>query len=295
MALNKLQFKQWCAALAGNESEPRPLGSGTFANAPLIMGVLNITPDSFSDGGAYLKPDKAMVAVRHMIAMGADLIDIGGESSRPGADFVSLDEELARVMPIIEGIRRESDICLSIDTTKAAVMREALSAGVGLVNDISALADPEAVSIVRQFQANLCLMHCQGSPKTMQTSPSYPRGVVEEINDFFAERIAYCVAEGVSRDCLILDPGFGFGKTVVHNLQIIKAFKQFQQHQLPLLLGVSRKSTLGAVLNAPVADRLSAGLTLSVMAGMQGLAMIRTHDVKETKQAMMMMAAVKEV
>lgn len=259
---------------------------------PLIMGIINVTPDSFSDAGNHLQLDAARDQARSMIDAGADLLDIGGESSRPFAEPVTVQEELARVIPLIKHIRSESDICISIDTTKSDVMRAAVHAGAGLINDITALNNKESLLAARELQVPVCLMHMQGTPNSMQVHPEYPRGVIREINDFFSKRIEQCLATGLSREHLILDPGFGFGKSVNHNLQIIKYFEQFKCHHLPVMLGVSRKNTLGVVLNKAVNERLMAGIALTTMAALHGAAIIRTHDVEETKQAVLMTQAV---
>lgn len=259
---------------------------------PLIMGIINVTPDSFSDAGNYLQLDAALEHARSMIHAGADILDIGGESSRPFANPVTVQEELARVIPLIKHIRSESDICISVDTTKSDVMRAAVHVGAGLINDITALTNKESLLAARELQVPVCLMHMQGTPHSMQVRPEYPRGVINEINDFFSNRIEQCLATGLPREHLILDPGFGFGKSVIHNLQIIKYFEQFKCHRLPVMLGVSRKNTLGVVLNKAVNERLIAGIALTTIAALHGAAIIRTHDVEETKQAVLMTQAV---
>ena len=260
---------------------------------PLVMGIINVTPDSFSDGNTCFQLEQAIAHARLLIAQGADILDIGGESSRPGAHPVSAAEELRRVLPLIQHLSDEYDICLSIDSTKAVVMRAAVEAGVGMVNDVSACADPDTVTLLSETQLPLCLMHSKGNPLTMQQNPFYDKSVVEEINDFFQQRISRCLEAGLLSENLILDPGFGFGKTVTHNLLMIKQFQQFTCHQLPVMLGVSRKSTLGAITGAAVTERLAGGLAASVMAMMQGAAIIRTHDVAETKQALQVAQAIR--
>ncbi|MDA9272164.1 dihydropteroate synthase [bacterium] len=256
------------------------------------MGVLNVTSDSFSDGGLYLDHDKAYERAQHLIEQGADLIDIGGESVQPGAKSISIDEELSRVIPVIERIRSTSDICISIDTCKALVMQEALSAGANLINDIHALTGDGALSVAAHFDVPVCLMHMQGEPASMQVNPHYTEDVVDVINTFFQERITACIQAGIARERIILDPGFGFGKSVQHNLILMNRLSAFQQHNLPVLIGVSRKSTIGAILKKTVSERLSGGLALAVFAALQGVAMIRTHDVDETNQALQMIDAV---
>ena len=256
------------------------------------MGVLNITPDSFSDGGRYSSTDTAFAHAQAMIAAGADIIDIGGESSRPGAAKVSTGDELTRVLPVIQQIRAHSDIMISIDTWKPSVMREAVSSGASMINDIKALQSDGAIDVAVESGVPICLMHMQGQPETMQQAPHYPKGILAELQAFFAARLAACDAAGIARDRLIIDPGFGFGKTVEHNLAFLKSIKRLQRLEQPILLGVSRKSTLGHVLDADVDDRLSGGLSAAVYAVLNGVGIIRTHDVKETKQAFMMLEAI---
>ncbi len=281
--MNTEQIKQWCKTYnAENLSKP------------LIMGVLNVTPDSFSDGGKYFTHEKAMIKAQQMIEAGADMIDIGGESSKPGAATVSCEEELTRVIPIIKEIRKESDICLSIDTTKAQVMHEAVAAGASMINDISGFRSNESLALAVKLDVPLCIMHMQGNPETMQNKPFYSQNLIEELNQFFKQRIATLIAAGIKRQNLIIDPGFGFGKTVEHNMELVNRIAEFKRHDLPLMLGVSRKCSLGLILNAPVNRRLSGGLAIAVFAALQGVAIIRTHDVEETNQAFIMLQAIKE-
>ncbi|WP_028389120.1 dihydropteroate synthase [Legionella fairfieldensis] len=286
--MNTEQFKQWCEFYSHFPLKAHQQQS------PLIMGILNVTPDSFSDGGYYYEKSHALVQARKMIAAGADIIDIGGESSRPGATRVNEAEELERVVPVIEQLRAESDICISIDTTKPQVMSEAVYAGAAMINDITALRNEEALVTAAELDVPVCLMHMQGEPQTMQKEPQYAQGVIHEVNRFFTQRIQICLAAGIKPHHIILDPGFGFGKMPVHNLQIVGQFTSFQQHQLPLMLGVSRKSTLGMILDSPVNKRLAAGLAVAVFTALQGVAIIRTHDVAETKQALEMVNAICE-
>lgn len=257
------------------------------------MGVLNVTPDSFSDEGRFYQVDCALQEARRMIAAGADVIDIGGESSRPGALPVSCTEELERVIPLIERLCAECDICISIDTTKAEVMQAAIHAGACFINDITALKGQGSLATAAALDVPVCLVHMQGEPRTMQHDPHYQEGVVHEINQFFQEQIEVCVDAGIRRENLILDPGFGFGKTVSHNLQLVNEITAFQCHQCPILLGVSRKSTLGIILDKPVQERLWGGLAIAVFAAIHGVAIIRTHDVNETKQAFSVIEAVR--
>lgn len=265
---------------------------GVVWQRPLIMGVLNLTPDSFSDGGLYLKKENALQRAMQMIEEGVDIIDIGGESSRPGALSVSLDEELSRVIPIIEELVSKTDQCLSIDTTKPRVMQEAVAAGACMINDIAALRSDEALAVAVATKVPVCLMHMQGEPATMQDAPSYEEDVVEVVNNFFKENIQRCLEAGILFENLILDPGFGFGKNAQHNLRLVHRFQAFQVHRLPVLMGLSRKNTLGVVLNKPVNERTVGGLTAAIDASLKGAAIIRTHDVEETAQAFTMLDAI---
>ena len=285
--MNSAQFTAWCQA-----SGAVIRSSMTYVRKPLIMGVLNVTPDSFSDAGLFLDENAACKRAEAMIEQGADIIDIGGESSRPGAVAVSSADELARVVPIIKHIRAISDICISIDTHKATVMEAAVHAGASLINDINALQSEGALATAAALRVPVCLMHMQGAPATMQNNPHYQNDVVDEINQFFYGRIHACEQAGILREHLILDPGFGFGKSILHNLQIIKRLAEYQQHALPVLLGVSRKSTLGSVLQTAVMDRMPGGLATAVFAALQGISIIRTHDVSETNQALKMIDAI---
>lgn len=279
--MNITQFSQWFDKMHADGLPPQPL----------IMGILNLTPDSFFDGGVYCKPELALARARQMIAEGVDIIDIGGESTRPGAMPVTAAEELARLLPIIRLLRAESDIVLSVDTTKAQVMEAAIIAGASMINDITALGDDSSLQCAADLDVPICLMHMQGTPETMQYSPYYQGEIVEEINRFFQQRLEVCLTAGIQKKNLILDPGFGFGKLPQHNLCIVNQLAEFRQHDLPLLLGVSRKSTLGHIVNQPIGERMVAGLTMAIFAVAQGLAIIRTHDVKETKQAFLTLAA----
>ncbi len=279
--MNKEQFTVWLKTPANQRNS-------------LVMGILNVTPNSFYDGGHYITPSLAYDQAQAMIEQGVDLIDIGGESSKPGAEPVSLNDELDRVIPVIERVCASNDICVSIDTRKPAVMQAAIAAGAACINDISALMADDAVSTAARLQVPVCLMHMKGLPRDMQEAPHYDTHVVEEINDFFKQRIAICLEAGIARDRLILDPGFGFGKSVQHNIQLTRQFSAFQQHQLPLLLGVSRKSTIGAILKQTLADRLPGGLALAVYAVTQGASIIRTHDVAETKQALIILDVIRQ-
>ena len=284
--MNSEQFLQWCHA------EAQPIRSSIESRKPLIMGILNITPDSFSDGGCFVTVAQAVQRAREMIAEGADIIDVGGESSKPGASSVSFEEEIQRVIPVIEGIRAESDICISIDTAKAFVMQAAVGAGASMINDITALSGIDSLEVAARLNVPVCLMHMRGVPKSMQNDPYYAVDPVDEINRFFEERIAACMQAGIQRNHLVLDPGFGFGKQVQHNLNIVKRLQEFKQHQRPLLLGVSRKSTIGAVLDKSIGARLSGSIATTVYAALQGVSIIRTHDVDETNQALSMVQSI---
>jgi dihydropteroate synthase len=281
------QFYQW--RLQTFNSAETTLNS---FRQPLIMGVLNVTPDSFSDGGDFVDVSLAYDRANEMIADGVDVIDIGGESTKPGAVPVSCEEELARVIPLIKRLRASSDVCISVDTYKVDVMQAAIEAGASIINDITALKDKRALALVAQKKIPVCLMHMKGHPASMQDNPIYKDDVVSEINVFFEQRIADCLDVGIRVEQLILDPGFGFGKSVSHNLQIVKRLGEFLYHGLPLLLGVSRKSTIGDVTHTAVSDRLPGSLATSVYAAWQGVSIIRTHDVKETLQALQMVHAI---
>ena len=259
---------------------------------PQVMGILNITPDSFSDGGVFISAKQALKRAHEMVAEGADILDIGGESTRPGAQEVSLQEELDRVIPVIESIASALPVPISVDTSKATVMREAVAAGAGLINDIFALQGEGALAAASELNVPVCLMHMQGLPRTMQKAPHYG-DVVVEVRAFLQQRVEQCLAAGISRDRLLLDPGFGFGKTLAHNLTLLQHLEQLGSLQLPVLVGVSRKSMLGAVLDgAAVDERLYGGLAAAVLAVERGAAIIRTHDVGPTADVLRMTQAV---
>jgi len=259
---------------------------------PRIMGILNVTPDSFSDGGDFVSREAALKRARAMVDEGADLLDIGGESTRPGAQAVSEQEELDRIIPVIQAIAAEIPVPISVDTNKAAVMREAVAAGAGLINDVMALRDDGALAVAKSLGVPVCLMHMQGQPRTMQQNPQY-RDVVNDVMAFLQSRVDACLAEGIPRERLLLDPGFGFGKSLQHNLTLLRQLDRFNELQLPVLVGISRKSMIGAVLdNIPVDQRLPGGLACAVMAVERGAAIVRTHDVKATAEAVRMAHAV---
>lgn len=259
---------------------------------PLIMGVLNITPDSFSDGGRYSNPEDAVDQALRMVSEGASIIDIGGESTRPGAKPVLLDQELNRVIPVIEAIRKRSNAVLSIDTSKPQVMAQAIAAGANIINDVYALRQPGAIEMAALLQVPVCLMHMQSKPQTMQIKPDYDN-VIDEVKAFFDERINACVSQGIMRDNIILDPGFGFGKNLQHNLTLLSRLNEFSSYKLPILAGLSRKSMLGALLDKDVGDRAAASVTAALLAVIKGAWIVRVHDVAETAEALTIYQAVK--
>jgi dihydropteroate synthase len=258
---------------------------------PRVMGILNVTPDSFSDGGRFLRHEQAVEQALSMVAQGAAIIDIGGESTRPGAADVSLEEELARVIPLIEALRPELPVPISVDTSKPEVMRAAAAAGAGMINDVCALRRDGALAAAAQSRLPVCLMHMQGEPRTMQAEPHY-EDVVAEVEAFLRGRITACEAAGIPRERLLLDPGFGFGKTLAHNLSLLKHLQSFHQLGAPLLVGMSRKSMIGQVLDAPLDARLYGSVAAATMAALQGAQIIRVHDVQATVDALKMVAAV---
>jgi len=273
-----------------------PPGSNPAANTPQrrvrVMGILNVTPDSFSDGGRFTGEAAMAARVESMVAAGADIIDVGGESTRPFAEPVPLAEELARVLPAIRLIRRHHDIPVSIDTTKAEVARRALEAGAGIVNDVSALRfDPAMVELLRETGVPAVLMHMLGSPRDMQIDPVY-QDVVGEISAFFAERLAWAESRGLDRSRLILDPGIGFGKTVQHNLTILKHLADFHRLGCPILIGHSRKAFIGKILERDIVDRDTATAALSALCVRDGVAILRVHDVDKTVQAVRLAEAI---
>ena len=257
---------------------------------PRVMGIVNVTPDSFSDGGKFNSTEKAIEHALQLVADGADILDIGGESTRPGATPVPLDEELSRVIPVIEGLR-DAGVPLSIDTYKPEVMRAAIAAGADIINDVCALREPHALEIVAASQAGVCLMHMQGRPQTMQADPQYD-DVVKEVKDFLAERLAAAEHAGIDRARIVLDPGFGFGKRTAHNLTLLNHLNDIQSLGLPLLIGLSRKSVLGQVVGSNVDERLHASIAASVVSVMKGANIVRVHDVKPTVDALKIVKAV---
>ena len=253
----------------------------------LIMGILNVTPDSFSDGGQYYKKNSAIEHALEMVNNGADIIDIGGESTRPFADPVSLDEEISRVIPVIEGIRKKSDVCISIDTTKSVVASKALQVGASIINDVSAMEDdPLIADVAIQFNCPLIIMHMKGTPKNMQDNPKY-ESLVSDIKDYLVSRIDFALSKGVEQKKIIIDPGIGFGKTVENNFEIINNLNHFVELNFPVLLGASRKSFIGVSLNLPEKDRLEGSLAANVIGLQQGVKIFRVHDVSETNKALL--------
>jgi len=257
---------------------------------PAVMGVLNVTPDSFSDGGHYLQLADALRRAEAMVEEGAALIDVGGESTRPGAPPVSVQEELDRVLPVVERLARELPVPISVDTSKPEVIRAAARAGAGLINDVRALRLPGALEAAVASGLPVCLMHMQGEPGMMQQQPTYA-DVVAEVLAFLIERVHVCESAGIPRERILVDPGFGFGKTLDHNLLLLRHLDRFTDLAAGILVGVSRKSMIGALLNAPVGERLSGGLAAAVIACWQGANVIRAHDVRETVQALCVCAA----
>ena len=256
-----------------------------------VMSILNVTPDSFSDGGMFNHIDAAVNQALKMINQGASIIDIGGESTRPGAALVSETQELERVIPVIEAIKRESDVWISIDTSKSVVMKEAVNAGANLINDVRALNQPNALITAAQLNVPVCLMHMQGHPKNMQANPSY-KDCVSEIKSFFDERIHACQQAGIKLENIILDPGFGFGKSMGHNYSLIKHFNDFSDYGLPLLAGLSRKSMFDHLLNLKTDERLASSLTGALLCVQNGASIVRVHDVKETSDMLKILSTV---
>ena len=255
------------------------------------MGIVNVTPDSFSDGGQYANTQQAVEHALQLVAQGAHILDIGGESTRPGASPVSLEHELERVIPVIEQLAKTANVPLSIDTYKPEVMRAAIAAGADIVNDVRALQEPDALKIVAASNAGVCLMHMQGTPQTMQLDPQY-QDVVVEVRDFLNERLGLAIDAGISADRILLDPGFGFGKRTVHNLALLQQLREIAVLGRPLLVGLSRKSVLGKLVGGDVNERLHAGIAASVISVMKGANIVRVHDVKATVDALSVVAAV---
>ncbi len=276
-----------------------------FAGKPLdlsvshVMGILNITPDSFSDGGellsqqGHVQMDKVMQRAESMVRAGAVILDVGGESTRPGAAAVGSDEEINRVMPVVEAIHRNLDVIISVDTSNPALMALCPDAGVGLINDVRALGREGALRVCAASGLPVCLMHMQGTPKDMQDNPSY-EDVIVEISKFLGARVSACLAAGISKELILLDPGFGFGKTLDHNLDLLGRLGELQRLELPLLIGVSRKRMIGMITGRREKDRLQGSVAAAVIGVMNGGRIVRTHDVAETVDALKICNAVLE-
>lgn len=257
---------------------------------PVVMGILNITPDSFSDGGKHQQLDAALRQAEQMLNDGALILDIGGESTRPGANGVNEQDELARVVPIISALRQRFDCVISIDTSKAAVMSAAIQAGADMINDVRALLEPGALDVAVTSQVPVCLMHMQGAPRSMQHQPQY-HDVVAEVKRFLLTRAASCEQAGVKKANILLDPGFGFGKSLAHNYALLHEMSQFVDTGYPILAGMSRKSMIGQLLSIPVSERLAGSLACATIAALNGAQIIRVHDVKETVQVVRVVTA----
>jgi len=254
------------------------------------MGVVNVTPDSFSDGGRFLAPAEAIAHARRLAEEGADIIDIGGESTRPGADPVSEQQELDRILPVLEKI---SDLCVSVDTRRLDVMRAALSAGASMINDVEALGAPWAHQLVANSDCAVCLMHMKGEPRTMQEAPRYD-DVVGEVKDFLKDAVRKAMFAGIGQERIVVDPGFGFGKTAQHNLVLLRSLSELKDLGVPVLAGLSRKSTLGTITGRPVEARLAGSLAMALLALQGGATILRVHDVKETRDVIAVWEAYRE-
>ncbi len=259
-----------------------------------VMGVINTTPDSFSDGGRFNTIDKAFRHAEEMIAGGADILDVGGESTRPGSKYVDQAEELERTIPLIQAIRSISDIPISIDTNKPVVMQQAVASGASIINSVDALQQENALSMAADLNVPVCLMHMQGTPEFMQKEPHY-NDVVAEVITFLRERIDVALAAGIAGHNLVVDPGFGFGKTLQHNLKLLKSLAEFKTLGVPILVGLSRKRMIGTILDKPVDQRLYGSISMAVIAAMQGAGIVRVHDVAETVDAIKMVRALEQV
>ncbi|PIW58980.1 dihydropteroate synthase [Shewanella sp. CG12_big_fil_rev_8_21_14_0_65_47_15] len=258
--------------------------------SPIVMGILNVTPDSFSDGGKFTSFELACKHADEMVAQGAKIIDIGGESTRPGAAEVSIEDELARVIPLVNYVAKHHDVWISVDTSKPEVMRQSVAAGAHLINDVRALMEPGALEAAAQLNVPICLMHMQGEPRSMQSAPEY-QDVVAEVSTFLAERIQACLDAGIPREHLLIDPGFGFGKTLEHNYELLAKLDTFAQFELPILIGLSRKSMIGNLLGRPTLERLAGSLAGAMIAAQKGAHIIRVHDVPETMDMLKVLQA----
>ncbi len=265
-------------------------GTSLDLSHPHVMGILNVTPDSFSDGGQHNTLNEAVKHANLMINAGATIVDVGGESTRPGAALVSVEEELARVIPVVEVLAQRFEVWVSVDTSRPEVIRESARVGAHLINDIRSLTMPGAIEAAAETELPVCLMHMQGEPRTMQEAPRYD-DVFQDVEHFLAEQIVRCEAAGIAKEKLLLDPGFGFGKNLSHNYQLLARLSELHHFGLPLLVGMSRKSMVGQLLNVGPDQRLSGSLACAVIAAMQGAHIIRVHDVKETVEAMRVVEA----
>ena len=263
-------------------------------STPKIMGILNFTPDSFSDSGKFFQLDKALFQVERMLNQGASIIDIGGESTRPMAEEVTLEEELERVVPLVEAVRKRFDCWISVDSSKAQVMQEAAKVGMDLINDIRALQEPDALQTAVRLALPVCIMHMQGQPRTMQLNPHYD-DVVADVLKFMQQRTEQCLASGIKKENLIWDPGFCFGKSVQHNYCLLQQFAVFCEQGFPVLAGISRKSMIGAVLDKPVEQRTVGSVAAALIAAMKGASILRVHDVAETADALKIWLATQNV
>jgi len=268
-------------------------GKSLDLSRPQVMGVLNITPDSFSDGGDFFTPEKAVQRALQMEAEGAAIIDIGGESTRPGAESVAEADEINRVVPVIEALQSRLEVPISIDTQKPGVMRAAIQAGAGFINDVNALQEPGALEAAAACGVPVCLMHMQGDPRTMQGDPQYG-DIVDEVKTFLQQRMFVCEQAGIRSEQIVLDPGFGFGKTADHNLQLLARLEEFDRLGQPLVVGLSRKSMIGKLLGLEVGERLPASIALAVLAVERGARLVRSHDVAATWQALQMSTAIQK-
>ena len=273
---------------------PHPLSRVLGAGRPLVCGILNVTPDSFSDGGLFSSVERAVEHGRRLAAEGADLIDIGGESTRPGARSPTLDEELSRVVPVVEALLREVGVPLSVDTSRPEVMVAAVAAGASMINDVRALRAPRAVETAADLDVPVCLMHMQRSPESMQHEPRYD-DVVADVGAFLTERLAACLDAGIRREHLVVDPGFGFGKTLSHNVALLASLDAFRRLGVPIMVGLSRKSMLGQLTGRAVGDRLPGSLAAALLAAQRGAAVLRVHDVAATRDALALLDAVETV
>ncbi|MCL1044583.1 dihydropteroate synthase [Shewanella sp. 1_MG-2023] len=258
--------------------------------SPVVMAIINVTPDSFSDGGQHATVEQACAQIDKVVSEGALIVDIGGESTRPGAEAVSVEEELSRVIPVIEYTAKQHDVWISIDTSKPEVMEKAVAAGAHLINDVRALQEPGAVAMATSLDVPVCLMHMQGQPQNMQDAPQY-EDVMQQVTEFLSLRVDYCLAAGMPRENIILDPGFGFGKTLEHNYQLLAKLPELHSLHLPVLIGLSRKSMIGDLLQRDTNERLAGSLAGAMIAAQQGAQILRVHDVKETVDVLKVMSA----